>query len=75
MGLMGKELDMADGRLIVTITWAYVIALVAVAAATVVWLFVSPSEGSSTVAGLWFAVAGFGGLVIVILVLVQASRP
>lgn len=66
---------MADGGLIVTLTWAYVIALVAVAAATVVWLLLSSSGGSSTVAGLWFAVAGFGGLVIGILLLVQASRP
>lgn len=65
---------MNAGRLVVSLAWAYVVALVVVAGLTVLWLVASTSQGPTAVAGLWFAVAGFGTLVIAIVALVQASR-
>lgn len=53
---------------------AYVYALVFAGAATAVWL-ASPSVADvPQVAGLWFAVGGFGALVLAVFALTQYSR-
>lgn len=65
---------MDAGRLVVSLAWTYVVSLVLVAAVTVLWLVTSMGRGPSAVGGLWFAVAGFGTLVIAIVAVVEASR-
>lgn len=53
---------------------AYVYALALAAAATVVWLLSPSVARAPQVAGLWFAVAGFGALVLVTFALTQYGR-
>ncbi|MFW6003941.1 MAG: hypothetical protein ACOCPT_05920 [Halanaeroarchaeum sp.] len=62
------------GRLVVSLARAYVVALVLVAAITVLWIVSSTPRGPTAVAALWFAVAGFGVLVLVIVGVVEVSR-
>ena len=53
---------------------AYVYALVFAGAGTVVWLFTPELVDAPQVAGLWFAVGGFGALVLVTFLLAQFTR-
>lgn len=53
---------------------AYVYALVFAGAATVVWLFAPEFVDAPRVAGLWFAVGGFGALVLVAFLLARFTR-
>jgi len=53
---------------------AYVYALVLAAVATVVWLVVPRIAAAPEVASVWFAVAGFGALVVLVFSLIQYSR-
>lgn len=53
---------------------AYVYALVLVAVVTLVWLVSPRVAAAPEVASLWFAVAGFGGLVLVTFMLTQYAR-
>lgn len=62
------------GQLVYDLARLYVVALVAVAVLTVVWLFRADLGASPDVAGIWFAVGGFGVLVIATFLLVQYSR-
>ncbi|MFB6081443.1 MAG: hypothetical protein ABEJ67_01345 [Halanaeroarchaeum sp.] len=62
------------GGLLYDLARFYVLALVVAAVLTVAWLFRSDIGASPGVAGLWFAVGGFGILVIVTFLLVQYSR-
>lgn len=61
-------------RLAYDVLRAYVYALVLAAVATVVWLVSPEVAAAPQVAGLWFAVAGFGGLVLVTFLLTQYTR-
>lgn len=62
------------GRVILTLARVYTIALFVVGVLTVLWI-VNPSIGASLeVAGLWFAIGGFGLLVVLTVVLVHFSR-
>ncbi|MFB6270644.1 MAG: hypothetical protein ABEH83_11905 [Halobacterium sp.] len=54
---------------------AYVYALVLAAVATVVWLASPQIAAAPQVASLWFAVGGFGLLVLVTFLLTQYGRP
>jgi len=62
------------GQLVYDLARLYVLALVAAALLTVTWLFRSDIGSSPDVAGIWFAVGGFGVLVIATFLLVQYSR-
>ncbi len=53
---------------------AYVYTLLLVAAATVVWLLAPQIAEAPQVAGLWFAIGGFGVLVLVTFLLAQYTR-
>lgn len=53
---------------------AYVYTLVLVAVLSVVWLAAPRVAATPDVASLWFAVAGFGGLVLLTFLLTQYSR-
>lgn len=62
------------GQAVSTLLKGYVVVLVLVAVLTILWIVASSTGGSKTVAALWFAVAAFGTLVVVIVGLVQAIR-
>jgi preprotein translocase subunit SecY len=53
---------------------AYVYALVLASAGTVAWLFMPDFASAPEVAGIWFAVGGFGLLVLVTFTLTQYTR-
>jgi|GEM_PF-854896 len=53
---------------------AYVYGLLFAGAATVVWLFSPEIAAAPQVAGLWFAVGGFGALVLVTFLLARYMR-
>ncbi|SEV98824.1 hypothetical protein [Halobacterium jilantaiense] len=53
---------------------AYVYALVLGAVATVVWFLAPELAATPQVASVWFAIAGFGLLVLVTFLLTQYSR-
>lgn len=53
---------------------AYVYTLLLAAAATVVWLLAPQIAEAPQVAGLWFAVGGFGVLALVTFLLAQYAR-
>lgn len=53
---------------------AYVYALVAAAVVTGLWLAAPRIAETPNVASLWFAVAGFGGLTLLVFVLSQYAR-
>jgi len=62
------------GRVILTLVRVYVIALIVAGALTTLWIL-NPSLGASPeVAGLWFAIGGFGLLVVLTVFLVHFSR-
>lgn len=65
---------MDSWRLIYRLTEVYVICLAVGAAATAVWLFVPTIASSPMLAGLWFAIGGFGVLVGITVILVQRGR-
>lgn len=65
---------MDSGRLIYRLTEAYVVLLAIGAVVTVVWLYVPRIAASPTLAGLWFAIGGFGALVAVTVILAQRGR-
>lgn len=65
---------MDSGRVILTLARIYSIALVTIAFLTLLWILNPTVENSPEVAGLWFAVGGFGMLVGVTFVLVHLSR-
>lgn len=53
---------------------AYVYALVVASIVTVVWLAAPHVAATPHVASLWFVVAGFGGLTLLVFVLSQYAR-
>ncbi|MGB9963420.1 hypothetical protein [Halobacterium sp. CBA1126] len=53
---------------------AYVYALLLAGAVTVVWLLAPEVAETPQVSGLWFALAGFGVLVLVTFLLAQYTR-
>lgn len=62
------------GRVILQLATAYSITLVIVAILTLLWI-INPSVGKSPeIAGLWFALGGFGVLVALTIALVHLSR-
>lgn len=62
------------GQLIYDLARLYALALGLIGVVTVVWLFRSDLTDAAPLAGLWFAVGGFGALVLVTVFLVQFSR-
>lgn len=67
---------MNRGQLAVYAARLYVVALGAVAAATLGWLFGPRFVGSPELASAWFAAAGFGLLALLAVVLAHyASKP
>lgn len=62
------------GGMVLAVARAYSILLLTVAAGTVVWLLLPGDAASVQVAGIWFALGGFGLLVALTVVLVQLSR-
>ena len=65
---------MDTGRVILVLARAYSLVLVVLAAVTLLWLVNPDVSRSPQVAGLWFAVGGFGLLVAMTLVIVHLSR-
>lgn len=65
---------MDTGRVILTLARAYSIGLAVIGVLTVLWLFNPNISQSPQVAGLWFAVGGFGLLVGMTFVIVHLSR-
>lgn len=65
---------MDTGRVILTLAQAYSLGLVAIGTLTLLWLFNPNLSQSPQVAGLWFAVGGFGLLVAMTFVIVHLSR-
>lgn len=65
---------MDTGRVILTLAQAYSIGLVVIGTLTLLWLFDPNLSQSPQVAGLWFAVGGFGLLVAMTFVIVHLSR-
>lgn len=65
---------MDAGRVILTLARAYTLALFVIAILTLVWILNPTVVRSPEVAGLWFAIGGFGALVGLTFVLVQLSR-
>lgn len=62
------------GRAVFLVTEIYVVALLVVSVLTVAWLF-DLFEGTDVrLAGIWFAVSGFGFLVFITFVLIHLSR-
>ncbi|MFB6125027.1 MAG: hypothetical protein ABEJ59_03620 [Halanaeroarchaeum sp.] len=62
------------GQFIYDLARVYVLALALAGVLTVVWLFRTDVTDALPLAGLWFAVGGFGALVLVTVLLVQYSR-
>lgn len=62
------------GRVILTLAQFYSALLILIGIATVIWLFNPGFWDSPQVAGLWFAIGGFGVLVALTILLVQYSR-
>lgn len=62
------------GRLVYDLTRAYVYGLVLASAATILWLWRATGGATTSLAGIWFAVGGFGALVLLTILLVQYSR-
>ncbi|MFB6070316.1 MAG: hypothetical protein ABEJ76_04770 [Halanaeroarchaeum sp.] len=62
------------GGLVYDLVRLYVLGLVLAAALTVAWLFRGDVGSQPGVAGIWFAVGGFGVLVLGTFLLVQFSR-
>ena len=62
------------GRSIYTVTQLYVSVLIVGALITLAWVFGLFNRGNAQVAGIWFAVSGFGVLVLITIVLVQLTR-
>lgn len=52
---------------------AYVVALFVVGVGTAGWLVLPRMTGSPQVAGIWFAVGGFGLLVLVTLLVIEVA--
>lgn len=65
---------MDTGRVILTLARAYSLTLVLIGVLTILWLFNPNISQSPQVAGLWFAVGGFGLLVGMTFVIVHLSR-
>ena len=65
---------MSLGRYVSLFLWAYVLMLVLMGTFTVLWIVITAVRASTVVAGLWFAVAGFGTLIIAIVVIVEMGR-
>lgn len=65
---------MDTGRVILTLARTYSLTLVVIAVLTVLWLFNPNIKQSPQVAGLWFAVGGFGLLVGMTFLIVHLSR-
>lgn len=65
---------MNTGRVILALGRAYSLVLVVVALATLLWLLNPNISESPQVAGLWFAVGGFGMLVGMTFIIVHLSR-
>lgn len=65
---------MDAGRVILVLARAYSLALVFIAVLTLLWLLDPNVSGSPQVAGLWFAVGGFGMLVAMTFLIVHLSR-
>ena len=67
-------IGMNGGRVVLVAARAYSLVLVLLGLLTVLWVL-NPSIGESPqVAGLWFAVGGFGLLIALTFVIVQLSR-
>lgn len=66
---------MDRGRVVYLLAEVYVLALLAGATLTVAWLLAADvPTGPPELAGLWFAVGGFGVLLLVMFVLLTVSR-
>ncbi len=65
---------MRPGRLVHRLAQVYAILLVAVGVATALWVVGPRLVGSPTLAGTWFAVGGFGLLLLASLLMTVASR-
>lgn len=66
--------DMDRVRLGYDLVRAYVYALVVATVLSAVWLAAPRIAATPDVASLWFAVAGFGGLVLLTFLLTQYGR-
>ncbi|MFB6154193.1 MAG: hypothetical protein ABEJ27_08075 [Halodesulfurarchaeum sp.] len=62
------------GRVIYLLARVYVGIIALIGAGTVIWLLIPRRLATAPVAGIWFAVSGFGALVLVTIVLVHFSR-
>ena len=62
------------GRAVYTLVEVYVTILVILSLATIAWLFNLFEEVSVRVAGVWFAVSGFGFLVLLTILLIHLTR-
>ncbi len=62
------------GRAVLLIVEIYVVALLVISAVTVAWVFDLFQQTDFRIAGIWFAVTGFGFLVFVTFVLIHLSR-
>jgi hypothetical protein len=65
---------MRPGRLVYRIGQVYALLLVAVGVATALWVVGPRLVESPMVAGMWLAVGGFGLVLLLLLVMVLASR-
>lgn len=62
------------GRTVFLVTEIYVGALLVISVFTVAWLFGLFQGADVRMAGIWFAVSGFGFLVFITFVLIHLSR-
>ena len=62
------------GRYVTLFVRAYILVLVLVGIFTILWFVLTTVRAPTVVAGLWFAVAGFGTLIIAIIVIVEMAR-
>lgn len=62
------------GHTVYTAAQVYVSVLFVGALVTVAWMFGLFNRGNAQVAGIWFAVSGFGVLVLITIALIHLSR-
>ncbi|MFB6266512.1 MAG: hypothetical protein ABEI31_02535 [Halodesulfurarchaeum sp.] len=62
------------GRVIYLLARVYVAFIALIGVGTVLWLLTPTRVATAQVAGIWFAVSGFGALVLVTVLLVHFSR-
>lgn len=62
------------GRALYLLAEVYVLVLVIISAVTVAWVFDFFEGPDAQLAGIWFAISGFGVLVLITFLLVHYSR-